>query len=319
LCVLAGAVASTPAATDEPAPILTGTLRAAEAERFNAPLTSTWRMTLAWIRPEGDRVAPGEAVARFDPGSLRDNLLQAEDALEDKRLERVGQVTEGRLQALKLELAERRAETELEKARIDASIPEGVLEGKDYRERQLESMRKQAAYHTAQDERSAHEANHRANLAAIDIEIRQLEDDIRRYEEELASLELTATRSGIVVHETHWNGRKVRAGDTLHANAPVASVPDLDSLEALAWAAEPDVPHLAPSQPVELVLDAYPDRSFRGTIVAIGRAGEQRPLWGEAPYFRVRILIDGVDTAIMRPGMSVRCEPEPLRRTEAER
>ncbi len=55
-------------------------------------------------------------------------------------------------------------------------------------------------------------------------------------------------------------------------------------------------------------LDAFPERVFEGEVVSVGAAGERRTSWGRAPYFLVKISLDERDTAVMKPGMSVRCE-----------
>ena len=88
----------------------------------------------------------------------------------------------------------------------------------------------------------------------------------------------------------------------------LASIPDLDTLEVLAWAMEPELPALEEGQRVSLRLDAYSARQFRGQVTSVGISGQKRVQWGDSPYFPVRIRIVDPDTAIMRPGMSVSCE-----------
>jgi multidrug resistance efflux pump len=113
------------------------------------------------------------------------------------------------------------------------------------------------------------------------VEIAQLRRRIDALQTELDSLVLRAGRAGIVVHEEHpWSGRKVRQGDQLQANFPVASIPELSSLEIVIWANEVDLPKLATGQQARLRLDARPDLVLSGEVVEIGRTGEDHRAWG---------------------------------------
>lgn len=294
--------------------VLTGNLRAANADRLFAPFTDSWQLQLKWLIEEGTEVQPGDAVARFDPGNAENNLATAEDALAAKLQNRVLQETEGRLHKLDLDLALVRADIEHEKAKIHAAIPEGIEKGKDYRQRQLDLQRREQEFEAAKLNLKTYEATHASTMATQDIEIRQLRDDIERYSGQLKALELRATRQGLVVHEEHpWQDQKFKEGDQVQATWQVASIPDLNTLEVIAWAAEPDLPQVHAGQRTRLTLDAYPARPLTGEVVEVWRAGDQHRQWGDAPYFQVRITLDSLDTTIMRPGMSVRCELEATR------
>jgi hypothetical protein len=291
--------------------VLTGELRAAEAERFSVPVTSNWQLTLTWLIPEGERVAPGDSVALFDPAGVQDRLTETEEELIAENEKRASEEAEARLAKMDLELALRRADVEYRKAVLDAAVPQDVLDGVDYRQRQLEMAKKQNALEQAQIDLLNHDTTTRASLAEIELEVAELRGDRARYEEELESLNLRATRAGIVVHAHHpWEGRKVLEGDRLQATFPVARIPDLDTLEVEAWSGERDAGRIGPGQRVTLRLDAYPERTFSGSVESVSSAGEPRRSWGRAPYFRVRISLDERDTSIMKPGMSVRCELE---------
>ncbi len=287
--------------------VLTGELRAAEADRMAAPVTEAEELQLKWLIAEGSQVEIGQAVARFDHGRLRENLDDQEDRLEELLQQQVLSETDATLRRLDLELALARAQTARATAELDASVPEETLEGVEFRKRQLEHERRKHAEEAAKFALVAQSESQMAAEAAAGLEIRQVRDNIARFERELDSLELRAKTSGIVVHESHpWEGRKFREGDNVQSSWLVASIPELHSLEVEAWAAEPDVPRIHAGQKASLHLDAYPARAFHGRVVALGLAGESRQMWGNSPYYPVRIALDVVDARIMKPGMSVR-------------
>jgi multidrug resistance efflux pump len=307
--LLAAVFLSAPAAADPL--VLTGALRAAEAEYFAVPATESWQVQLQWLVEEGSRVESGQSIARLDPGSLLDELEQARTTLDDKLKEQELGRTDDRLRRLELDLALVRTRAEYEKARLEAAVPEEVLGGKDHRERLLALRETADALAAAERDVESHELGAEAERETEAIELAQLRDEIARYETQLEALDCRATREGIVVHGEHpWFGRKFRQGDQVETGFVLASIPDLDSLEVLAWAMEPELPALAVGQRAHLRLDAYPSRAFHGVVTSVGVAGQKRPQWGESPFFAVRIRIEDPDRAVMRPGMSVRCEIE---------
>jgi hypothetical protein len=88
---------------------------------------------------------------------------------------------------------------------------------------------------------------------------------------------------------------------------PVAYIPDNESLQVEAWVDESDIQHIRPGQKVKLILDAYPQRQFTGTIKEVLNSAEDKRQWGRANYFRTNIQLDSREPAIMKPGMSVKC------------
>jgi len=304
------AEATTPA--DVPAAdrlVLTGTLRATESELLDVPTSSTWQLSLQWLIEEGSAVQPGDAIARFDPGATQTNLHNEQDQLEAKRQDRESRIAQDAIRHMELELAQRKAEVAYEKARIDAAIPEDLLSGRDYRDRNYALRQTEQAFKDAQLDLLDHEIASRSRVSETDIELAELRRDIRDLEEELETLTLRASRPGIVLYEVHrWFGRTVRVGDRLQATMPVASIPEVHSLEVEAWAGETDAARLEIGMPVQLLLDADPSRIFSGLVDFIGAAGERRESWGRGNYRRVGISIESVDPDVMKPGMSVRCE-----------
>jgi multidrug resistance efflux pump len=289
--------------------VLSGSLSAAEAERFSVPVTSNWQATVKWLIPEGERVEVGDSIAVFDPGNAENSLQEAIDELFNKRHERGNEDAAARLARMNLELALKRAEVDYRKASIDAEVPQSVLKGADFRRRQLEMETKRRAFEDAQLSLLNHDATTRSKLAELEIEIAELERTQEDQRKELELLNLRATRAGIVIHEVHpWMGRKVVEGDRLQPTFPVAQIPDLATIEVEAWAGESEVARLEVGRPVSMTLDSHPEKPLFGKVTSVAAAGERRKSWGRASYFRVRISLDQPDESYMRPGMSVRCE-----------
>ena len=57
---------------------------------------------------------------------------------------------------------------------------------------------------------------------------------------------------------------------------------------------EVDVRKVFAGQKVEIGLDAYPEKSFRGVVIRVANVGEQRPN-SDAKVFEVAVEINGTD------------------------
>jgi multidrug efflux pump subunit AcrA (membrane-fusion protein) len=305
-------VADASAAVESPTEdelLLTGVLRATDSELLDTPTSTTWQLSLQWLIEEGSAVQPGDAIARFDPGATQTNLHNEQDQLEAKRQERESRIAQDAIRRMELELAQRKAEVAYKKAQIDAAVTQDLLAGKDYRERQQLLRETKQGFDNAQLDSLDHETASRSGISEMDIEVLELNKEIQDLEDELGSLTLRASRRGIVLHEMHrWFGRSVRVGDRMQATMPVASIPEVHSLEVEAWAGETDAARMETGMLVRILLDANPSLDFDGVVEYIGGAGERRESWGRGSYRRVGIRVHQVDPGIMKPGMSVRCE-----------
>lgn len=94
--------------------------------------------------------------------------------------------------------------------------------------------------------------------------------------------------------------RFVDAGETISANTPLLTIVDLDPLTGVIYVTEKDYPRLAIGQPVEIVTDAWPDRTFAARIHRIA------PVFRETSrQARIELRVDNADRAL-RPGMFIR-------------
>lgn len=289
--------------------ILTGSLKAQKAEHFVVPRTNSFQIQIKWMAPEGADVRPGDPVVRFDTSNLLSEIENSEMALRDKQEQKVQKLAENRHEKLELELQLKQAEIEHEKRKLDAAVPESIVSRYEYDRNQLELKKSAETLKRAQLEKRVRLAAMGSELRRLEIEILEKQKDLEKYQKMLASLTLPARTAGTFVYAEHeWQGRKIQVGDTVFATMTVATVPDLRSLLVEAWALEPHVHQLKPGLPVDMTLDAYPERRFNGVIRNISNNAEKRPHWGKAHYFMVSIGLKSLDLAVMKPGMSVQCQ-----------
>jgi multidrug efflux pump subunit AcrA (membrane-fusion protein) len=289
--------------------VLTGSLTALRSEEFKVPITQNWRIQIKWMVKEGDSVKPGDPVVRFDTANLAADLETSQDSVRTKREEKAQKEADYRHQKFELEVAVKKAENDLQRKEIDASIPEGIESKFEYDRKQLEKKKGDHSLESAETDRLVKLAETEAQIRMLEIEIGELETKLQKLRRSLEELTLTAHSAGAVIYNVEeWSGRKVQVGDTVFATRTIAHIPDLSSLRVQAWVSETHAQQTRVGQTVELTLDAYPESRFQGVIKEISQSAESVRRWGKSNYFKVDIEMDQLDPEIMKPGMSIKCD-----------
>ncbi len=288
--------------------VLTGEVRAVDAQAIITPQSNFSPVVIRYFVPEGDAVKKGDAVLRVDPGQSAAMIPDLEAQIEQARAKGDKDLAELEVKAIDAELALVDAEAELATARIDAKIPRGLVSDLDYdryqgeldrASREIELQRK-----VLLEARDAVRRNREDNRLTVDKLVIQ-----RDYHAALVrTSEVRADRDGIVVHgfNNNWIGGRIDEGSSTMPGSRAGEVVSPNGrLAVRAWALQPDRQGLRVGQPVRLGFDAVPGSVVEGRIASIGGAPERRAEWGDGLYFVVDIAFD-VGTLKLMPGMSVR-------------
>ena len=288
--------------------ILTGSLKAQQAEHFVVPITDSWRIQIKWMVKEGENVNPGDPVARFDTSTLVTDIENLQNSLQVKKEQKDQKLSDYQHQEFELGVNLKQVEIDYNKAQIDASIPPGIEAKYEYDKKQLELKKREQALKNARVEKETKLVTLKSEIKQLEIEIREEQSKLTRFQEDLENMTLTAKTAGTVIYEKMWwEDRKIQVGDTVFSSMPVAYIPENESLIVEAWVDESDIHHIRAGQKVKLIPDAYPQRQFTGTIIGVLNSAEDKRQWGRGNYFRTNIQPDARDLAIMKPGMSVKC------------
>jgi multidrug efflux pump subunit AcrA (membrane-fusion protein) len=258
---------------------------------------------------EGDTVKPGDPVVRFDTASLASSIEIAQDSLKAKWEEKSQKEAEYENQKFELDVEVKKADNDNRQKALDASIPKGLESRYEYDRKQLENKISDNALAGALRNRSVKLAEMESQIKTLTIEVGELEAKLKKLKDSLNALTLIARTEGAVIYAVEeWSGRKVQVGDSVFATYPVATIPDLKSLLVQAWISETHIQRIKSGQSVDLTLDAYPDKQYKGVIREISKSADLVRRWGKSSYFRVDIEMEKLEPDIMKPGMSVRCE-----------
>jgi len=243
------------------------------------------------IPDPGKRVAAGESMAQFDAGPVAAELSAAES---DKL------VAQESLRAARATAAERR-----ERLTTDTTLlREGALTHDAY----------------AQSERAAAEADAQVRYLERDVPLRiaGLDKRIAERRAQLDATQMPAPFAGTIYKTQAKKGELVRQGD------PILWLADLEHLRVRANIDQVDLGRVQPGQRVRISANAFPGRSWNGTIselvpnvvvkdsrsVAEGLARLEPPTDGLVPGMTidVEVVVDEAANALIVPAEAVSTE-----------
>jgi len=230
----------------------------------------TGKITAVLIE-EGASVAEGEVLAKLDDSTAKAQLALARSQAAAAR---------DRLNEIEVRLAEARRNLE----RVQS-----------LREQKLVSA-------SALDTASADVAALSARLAAARGDVRVADDSVALSEQDLDDLIIRAPFAGVVISKNAQPGEMispVSAGGGF-TRTGIGTIVDMDSREIEVDVNEAYINRVYAGQPVETVLDAYPDSPIPGKVINIVPTADRN-----RATVKVRIAFDELDSRIL-PDMGIR-------------
>lgn len=286
-----------------------GNLRAVE----RTPLIVTTRsgrrpLKVAWMVPDGSRVSAGDVVVRFDPTDLEQELEQGRDQgrIVGRRVVKATVERDGELENLDRDADQ--ARRELETAETFQATDTELYSRNEIIESEIDTELVRARADHADTTREIKDQLSRTDLELLEIQRRQATLKVDQAEEGLAELELHAPHDGIITYERDWRGNILREGDTAYPGRPIATIPDLDRMEAEVYVLEADAGGLAAGQRASVVIEAHPESSFSGAVSSVAPVAQRRLRWVPVQYFQTVLELEETRPEIMKPGQRVRAE-----------
>ena len=294
------------------APMLTGEVRAIDAQQIYTPPSNSSPVVLRYFVPEGTRVKPGDVLVRIDPGDAATRLRQLASQIEQAQAKAAKEVAELRVKAVDAELAQVDADAATETARVDAGIPRTLISRLDFDRYhgELDRAERELVLKTYELAGARAAVDRRIADGRLEVEKLAAEHDFNQVQVQLA--QVRAERGGVLVHAFNSQseaGGRYDEGSSSYPGQKIGEVVGAGPMAVRAYALEPDRAGLAPEQIVELVFDALPGRRVLGHITAISGAPEPKAEWGEGRYFQIDIALPDQSQLQLRPGMSVRAAP----------
>jgi multidrug efflux pump subunit AcrA (membrane-fusion protein) len=281
-----------------------GELDAKSSESITVPRFTT-RLEIAWLADQGAVVDKGEKVVEFETRKLLEQLEEAENNLklaETKILQ----------EAAKLELAIADAEATIKKAELDLAVARMKITDSETvplverEQARVAETKAEMAIDAARDSLANVKLESRAETQLQQLEV---DKNARRVDEIRDSLEkavLTSPTDGIVIYESRWDDEFWRVGDSPWGGSTLMKLPDMGTLQVVAWVHEVDTPRVAAGQKARITLDAFPEQVVTGEIakvadLAVARGSDQ------VKYLEIEVALDRLEPQF-KPGMSARVD-----------
>jgi HlyD family secretion protein len=261
--------------------------------QINVSANTTGRVTRVAVE-EGQRVKAGQFLLEIDPRSL------------DAQLER-GQASVAAAQS-----SLQQARTSIVQARANLDLARQNL--KRTEELWKEGLTTREALERAQNELAVRESD----LTTRQQDIETNEQRIRIEQAGLATTKynlnqviISAPMDGLVTRRSIEEGETAVLGTMNNAGSVLLTIADMSVLEAEVEVDETEIPTVTLGQMAKVMIDAVPDRTFRGRVTEVGnspiqttaQAGGQR----QATTFKVVITLDE-DVPDVRPGFTCTAE-----------
>jgi hypothetical protein len=286
--------------------LLTGQIGSSSKQVVNAP-TGSQQFQIQWMEEEGKIVEQGETVVLFDGAASQAQLIANEENLdrlllefEELKVQQEQNVIDasGRLKVAKMRV---------KKATIEASVPSSQVAAFEKGQFELALQRIIVEQVKAEEALQLSLQEQRAELTKKEVNILKVKEELVYLTGILANLNVIAQVTGPVTYATHpWFGTKLSAGMNVRPSWKVLDVQSTSNFQIETWIHEIDAVELDENLEVEIVLDAYPNKKYRGVISSLSKQSERKALWSKSAYFPAIVTFDTDPEVNLLPGMSVR-------------
>jgi HlyD family secretion protein len=286
----------------------TGELQAENSTDIRGPEFSQLRnirgmdIKIQDLVPEGTEVKQGEFIATLDrtafDNTLKDELDKLstyETNLEMKILDTAVTLSSLRDNIKNLRFTVEEAEITLQQSKFEP--PTTIRQAEISLDKANRALDQSIKGYTLRVEQA--KSDMRTNQHNLSEQQKRVND----LQELLSKFDIKAPSPGMVIYKRDRMGNKRKIGSTINPwDNVVATLPDMSSMISKTYVNEIDVSKVKPGQRVEILVDAFPEKSYTGIVTSVANIGEQLPN-ADAKVFEVLIKVDGSDP-ILRPSMT---------------
>lgn len=284
----------------------TGELEAKNSVKIQGPSAlrdfRIFNVTIQDIVDEGTIVKKGDWVASLDRSEFQSRYDEKQLALEREQSEFIQTELDTTLQL-------RQARDELVNLKYAVEEKRIILEQSQYeppatiKQAEINLARAEREYSQAVENYKIRKRQNVEKMREQSTELRKAQNEFGAMERLASSFTILAPEDGMVIYTKGWDNKPIKAGSQINTWDPtVATLPDLSEMMSKTYVNEVDVRKVKSGQPVEIGLDAYPDKKLTGVVTRVANVGEQRPN-SDAKVFQVDIIINGTDPTL-RPAMT---------------
>ena len=268
--------------------------------QVNVSANTTGRVTRVAVE-EGQRVKAGQFLLEIDPKQLEGQLQRGEASVA---------AAQSALQSARTSVEQGRANVDL--ARQNLKRQEDLWK---------EGLTTKENLERAQNDLAVREADLRVRQQDIETNearIRQEQAGLSTTRYNLNQIIITAPMDGLVTRRSIEEGETAVLGTMNNAGSVLLTIADMSVIEAEVEVDETEIPTVQLNQEARVMIDAVPDRTFRGRVTEIGNSPiqtttQQNAGQRQATTFKVVITLEEPVPDI-RPGFTCTAEITTARR-----
>lgn len=271
-------------------------------EIMNDRQTRISSLTITDMVDEGTLVDSGDYVATLDHQAVEEQIKLAMDDMEkalsefeDSKIDSNLTLSNQRDMILNARLDLEESEIAVKESAYEApSVKRKVEMDLDKAKRKLEQQKKSYELVTQQEINKVNRKyiNYKQTLERVDV--------VNRLK---AALIIRSPRSGIISYYQYPYGGSVQTGSRVSQWSPIiATFPNMNNLVTKTFINEIDISLIKKGQKAKIGIDAFPDKTLSGEVVAVANMGQLMPN-SDAKVFEVRIKINGSDPNL-KPAMT---------------
>lgn len=247
---------------------------------------------------EGDSVRAGQRIAQVDADAIESQVARAQAGVNQAQ----AGVSQARASIQEAEATKRQLEATLANNRLAFKrVSELAAEGLASQQ-ELEAA--QVAVETTEANIAAAEA--RANAARETVrgneyQVASAQATLREFRTSLRQTNITAPMDGILSQLNVEEGERV-VGTMQMAGTELARVADLSQMEVRVEVSESDIPRVALGDAVDIEVDAYLDRTFRGRVEEISSSANNLTTATGTQSLNTDQVTNFVVTIVIAPG-----------------
>jgi HlyD family secretion protein len=274
-------------------------------------------LNLQFARQDLENYIDGEYPKRVKEAETRitlaeEDLSRAQESLKWSRvLFEEKYLSQSELQ--QDELAEKRAQFNLELARADLELLRDFIYRRELDQLQSDVRQAELALEREQRMASANLAQARAQLVAREASLREELDRLHRLEAQIEKARIHAPIDGMVLYASsvrnRWRGDPIEAGTTVRERDEIIYLPTASEFNIDVKITEVDLNKVRPGLPVRVTVDAIPGTAFSGSVARIAQLPDADSRWlnPNLKLYETVIELDPSEVEL-RNGMSCRAE-----------
>ncbi len=284
-----------------------GALRARQSVAIYTPVIPNLR--IAWLAPDGENIAAGQAVVRFDSSSAQQQLMQRQAQLKQAQATLDQALAQAKIttQQDQTELADARFTLERARVGVEQASIKSRIDGDKARVDLGVAEQKLKVQEATVD---LHGTSDRSRIASLTRQCDQAAAEVELTKSRIAQMELKAPGDGLLTLNNNCAGallsadcKPYKVGDNVSSSMALGQIPDLKTLEMDVSVEEADRGRISAGQDAMVRVDALAELTIPVKVRELSSLAEMRMEYPYTRSFRAYAFISGADRRL-RPGMN---------------